>query len=387
MGLIAKINTLKRRAGRPPKGLLRKSVESLHEVGGEVTALPGEPDEVKSDSSETTGLLRIAQLRSKPSAAEPARETPEEATDDYGASPPLEEEPPEEAETDKSVTKPGGLSKGFDSVTSFFRMLHDRFGFSRGTLLVTVSNKIELIPCAVTGFDEESIRLLHIDPKEIPPLLTDTSSDCFSVLSESKLNGVRNLFSDQDFEQFNELLLAPVYLDDNPISLLILPDISENQLQEMQDVLGEEYRSIVQARYSAIEDMGDHRIRPADELNKNLDLVRESTKTGLAPHLYKVSFRPAIESIVAENSLINSDWLEADILQIIGSLLGNLGNLYVLGDMSVLLVMQHATELDNHLVAHQTSTSLRKFFSDTEAPLFVEVEDQTVEGLSADSIN
>jgi len=384
MGLLAKIGTLKRRAGRPPKGLLKKSAESLHELAGEETALPGEPDEVKSDSSETAGLLRVAKLRSKPSAAKPAQETPEESTEDYAASPPLEEEPPEEAETDKSVTKPGSLSKGFDSVTSFFRMLHDRFGFSRGTLLVTVSNRAELIPCAVTGFDEESIRLLHIDPKDIPPLLTDTSSDCFSVLSE--IERVRNLFSDQDFEQFNELLLAPVYLDDNPISLLILPDISENQLQEMQDVLGEEYRSIVQARYSAIEDMGDHRIKPADELNKDLDLVRESTKTGLAPHLYKVSFRPAIESIVAENSLINSDWLEADILQIIGSLLGNLGNLYVLGDMSVLLVMQHATELDNHLVAHQTSTSLRKFFSDTEAPLFVEVEDQTVEGLSADSI-
>ena len=377
MGLLAKIKTLKRRAGRTPKGLLKKSIESLHEVGDEETALPSEPDEVWSDSSETAGLLRIAQLRSKSSATEPIQETPEEPIGDFAAS---------DAEADKSATRLGRLSNGFDSITSFFRILHDRFGFSKGTLLVTVFNKVELMPCAVTGFDEESIRLLQIDPKDVPPLLTDTSSDCFSVLSASKLDGVRNLFSDQDFDEFNELLLAPVYSNGNPISLLILSDISENQLKEMQDALGEDYSSIVQARYSAIEDMGEHRIKPADELDKNLELVRESTKTGLTPHLYKVSFRPAIESIVAENSLINADWLKTDILQIIGSLLGNLGNLYVLADMSVLLVVQHATELDDQLVAHQTSASLRIFFSDTEAPLFVEVEDQTVESLSADSV-
>ena len=374
MGLLAKIKTLKRRVGRTPKGLLKKSIESLYEVGDEETALPSELYDVKSDSSEPLGLLRIAQLRSKSSATEATQETPEELIEDLADS---------DAEADKSVTRLGRLSNGLNSVTSFFRILHDRFGFSKGTLLLTVFNKVELIPCAATGLDDESIKLLQIDPKDVPPLLTDTSSDCFSVLSASKLDEVRNLFSDPDFDQLNELLLAPVYSNGNPISLLILSDISENQLQEMQDVLGEEYSSIVQARYSAVEDMGEHRIKPADELDKNLELVRESTKTGLTPRLYKVSFRPAIESIVAEDSFINTDWLEAEILQIIGSLLGNLGNLYVLSDMSVLLIMQHATELDDQLVAHQTSTSLRKFFSDTEAPLFVEVEDQTVEDLSA----
>ncbi len=374
MGLLAKIKTLKRRVGRTPKGLLKKSIESLYEVGDEETALPSELYDVKSDSSEPLGLLRIAQLRSKSSATEATQETPEELIENFADS---------DAEADKSVTRLGRLSNGLNSVTSFFRILHDRFGFSKGTLLLTVFNKVELIPCAATGLDDESIKLLQIDPKDVPPLLIDASSGCFSVLSASKLDEVRNLFSDPDFDQFNELLLAPVYSNGNPISLLILSDISENQLQEMQDVLGEECSSIVQARYSAVEDMGEHRIKPADELDKNLELVRESTKTGLTPRLYKVSFRPAIESIVAEDSFINTDWLEAEILQIIGSLLGNLGNLYVLSDMSVLLIMQHATELDDQLVAHQPSTSLRKFFSGTEAPLFVEVEDQTVEGLSA----
>jgi len=377
MGLLAKIKTLKRRGDRPPKGLLKKSIETLHELGDEETALPSEPEEVWSDSSETAGLLRIAQLRSKPSTPEPTQETPEEPIGGLAAS---------DAEAAKPAAPPGRCAKGPDSITSFFRMLHDRFGFSKGTLLVTVFNKAELIPCAATGLDEESIRSLQIDPKEVLLLLADTSSDNFTVLSASKLDGVRNLFSDQDFDQFNELLLAPVYSNGNPISLLILSDISENQLQEMKEALGEHYSSIVQARYTAIENMGEHRIKPADELDKDLEFVRESTRTGLTPLLFKVSFRSAIESIVAENSLINFDWLETDILQIIGSLLGNLGNLYVLADMSVLLVVQHATELDDQIVAHQISTSLRIFFSDIESPLFVEVEEQTVKGLSADSV-
>ena len=86
MGLLAKIKTLKRRVGRTPKGLLKKSIESLYEVGDEETALPSELYDVKSDSSEPLGLLRIAQLSSKSSATEATQETPEELIENFAES-------------------------------------------------------------------------------------------------------------------------------------------------------------------------------------------------------------------------------------------------------------------------------------------------------------
>jgi hypothetical protein len=371
MGLLAKINTLKSRGGRKAEGLLVKSLESLQRIDSKEILVPTESEELQLESEEPKGLLKASQL-----FARIAEERRESLPADQKISPTAELT--ELQEEEDTVTQIGKLSRGFDSVPHFFRILHDWLEFRKGSLLVTVNNSNELIPCALTGFNSASIKSLRIAPEEVPPLLTNACSE----FSKGSLEKARNLFSDQDFDDLEALFLSPVSSGGKTISLLIVSGISEDRFKEAENVLGGEYPKIIQARYSVLKSIADRRYRAETDLSQDLDLIRESIKNGLVPSLYKVSYEPVIERLTSDNTFINAEWLEKDLLQILGYLLSNLGNLYLLGDRSVLLVVQHASDIDNRLMAHQTAMALRKYYSETRSPLLVRIEYQTVEDIS-----
>jgi hypothetical protein len=291
-------------------------------------------------------------------------------------------ESPPSPETDQTATPLGIVTTGLDSVTSFFQVLHSRAGFRKGALLIAVMGRAELVPCSVTGFDEVTTDLLEVDAKKASLLFDGSSSDSHSVLSRKNRDEVKMLFSDRDFETLDEIFLSPVYAEKDPISLLILSGIADKQIRETQSMLNEDYAIIVKAHYTAIKEMDNHRIKPAKELDGELELMRESSRAGLSPLLYKISFESVIENIAAAHSFINTAWLQSEMRFVVGSLLRNLGNLYELDERSVMLVCQHASELDDQLIAHQASTRLRSLYSNTEAPLSIEIENQKIESLS-----
>ena len=353
MGLLEKVNILKNKTTHG-MGLLQRSLLRIEEeiqenripaVGIEFTATTNaEKESVEERSGPLEEEERVVQITSE------RVETPSEHI--------LEE-----------LNK---LEKGVESPAELFRIIQKYIQFEKGVLLLLVGESRMWMPCSSKGLEDHSLELLKIPFNDALPFFAEKSTVLCRITDKNALNDFKNLFSETDFNESENLILKPFYYRDSPAALFIIMNLEERHIVRLNEVLQSVAAEQINARYEIYSELENS--EPENQASLE-DQIKSALEKGRKPALFRIAFDSVLKSISAENEYSNPEWLRQDLLPIVNHIYHKAGATFECEDDSILFLTDNSEQLDSALIAHQSSVSLRKYIKKANISLDIQPQD------------
>ena len=254
------------------------------------------------------------------------------------------------------------LNDGIDSPFFIFNVLKNHLNFNKGCFLFSSAQNQSFIPGIKTNISNQSLRALGQSQNKYLNLLNHRKTLFIDIKKE--LNNIKWLFSGQDYNEIENLLLFPFFSNNNFTALLILCNIKSEYINILNTLFINYSEEIVNNRYSILNTLDSSLVLSENELK--LTFNKKSSKSKLA---IKLTFDLIINTILKENSLITANIIRHDLYLIFSNYFKKSASVYKSENNCITLIFNRIKELDIELLSHQISIYLKEYYKEISGKL------------------
>jgi hypothetical protein len=262
------------------------------------------------------------------------------------------------------------LEPTIDLPSRLFGLLKDRFGITKGALLLHDAERQVFAPWAATGYDQATLRRMRIPPDDAA-VMQVAEGRSTAIGEGGALPNFRRYFSSREAGSLPDFITLSGFGDrGHLLGLLVITEASPGPWRPTSTPFHATMSEAAAAAVPALHRLRDEILRAGRPGPVSPKEAREDLTRFLAAHVrdtqpftvFTLSLERCRKRVISENPWYDHFRLEEDLRGVVAAFTADLGRAVHLGRLRFLVAVRDLSPADVDLFAHQLASMLGSLF-------------------------